>query len=69
MFIKNDACDWKKKSIVQCDWKKKSIEDHDHGRKKIMKLNCLDEQANSDLWIQTMTKSENGIHKNAFKMF
>lgn len=48
---------------------KKSIEDHDHGRKKIMKLNCLDEQANSDLWIQTMTKSENGIHKNAFKMF
>lgn len=36
---------------------------------KIMKLNCLNEQANSDLWIQTMTKSENGKHKNAFKMF
>lgn len=27
------------------------------------------EQANSDPWIQTMTKSENGIHKNAFKIF
>lgn len=56
MFIKNDAC----------DWKKKSIEDHDHGRKK--SWNWI-EQANSDPWIQTMTKSENGIHKNAFKMF
>lgn len=34
-----------------------------------MKLNCLDEQANSDPWIQTVTKPENGIDKNAFKMF
>lgn len=54
MFIKNDACDWKK------------------NRLKIMIMvekNHEIEQANSDPWIQTMTKPENGIHKNAFKMF